>query len=378
MKLEPRILNYVKKLDDKPTYDAIVTNITDYNDLPTVNVKNIYRTLYNYSNNFKLCDSQDTFNNILWIGDCFDKLKTFIQTNAGYKKDSSLRFQYEAIAWILLSIDKIKHKENSRWFWNEGLRIQTKINIDRDNNIMGVDQLCNYEPYTELQRVQRSLYETWLLDPNSQYKNTRALILALNVLVPPLRKNYHDMIIWRKSEPPPKNDNNYLWEEFPKRWTYVINYDKVENKRRAKNLPRQTFAIDDEISGVTNGKMLNNIINKSLIYYPREYLLTGTCKTGSPMSSHMYGFTISKIFKKNVSQNLIRKAYINHFYDKHSICIKREIAKRMRHSVEVAEQSYRKINVPTNINDKTETIEYKDGLKRIHITITVRIDDLEE
>ena len=81
MKLEPRILNYVKKLDDKPTYDAIVTNIVDYDDLPTVNVKNIYRTLYNYSNNLKLCDSQDTFNNILWVGDCFDKLKTFIQTN---------------------------------------------------------------------------------------------------------------------------------------------------------------------------------------------------------------------------------------------------------------------------------------------------------
>ena len=171
-----RIPNYVRKLDDQPTYDDIVTNITDYDDLPTFQIKNSYRSLYNFSNNLKLCDSITVFNNIVWVGDCFDKLKTFVQTHEGYKKDSSRRFRYEAIAWILLSIDKIKHKEDSRWFWNEGLRLQNKINIERDNNIMEKEQLCNYAPYAELLRMQQNLYETWMIDPTCQRKNMQALI----------------------------------------------------------------------------------------------------------------------------------------------------------------------------------------------------------
>ena len=206
------------------------------------------------------------------------------------------------------------------------------------------------------------------------------------------------MIIWRNSKPPPNNATNYLWEEFPKRWTYVINYDKIENKRRAKNLPRQTFALDVEIEGVTDGKLLNKIINQSLLHYPRKYLLMGAFKQNTHMGAQMYSFTVSKIFKKNVSQNLIRKAFINYFYDKSSISIKKEIAKRMRHSVEVAEQSYRKINIPVDDipaddiplddipNDTAEpTKEYilkypsgAEGSKCIQFTISIQIKDLKE
>ncbi len=47
-----------------------------------------------------------------------------------------------------------------------------------------------------------------------------------------------------------------------------------------------------------------------------------------------------------MTQNVIRKAYVNHFYGKSSLGVKKQIAFRMRHSVQVAEQSYQKINIP--------------------------------
>ena len=65
------------------------------------------------------------------------------------------------------------------------------------------------------------------------------------------------MEFWRKKEAQPENETNYLWEQYPSRWKMVINYDKVENKRKAKGYDRQEFKIEDEIKGVTQGKKLN-------------------------------------------------------------------------------------------------------------------------
>ena len=64
---------------------------------------------------------------------------------------------------------------------------------------------------------------------------------------------------------PPAGKENYLWEEKPGQWSIVINHDKIEGKREARDLPRQIFRLADEIPGVTDGHMLNEIINQSLV-----------------------------------------------------------------------------------------------------------------
>lgn len=40
---------YVKKLDDKSTFDAIQTGITEYHNLPTAVIKKNYKALYNHA-----------------------------------------------------------------------------------------------------------------------------------------------------------------------------------------------------------------------------------------------------------------------------------------------------------------------------------------
>lgn len=341
---------YVKKLDDQETFDAINTGITQYQNLPTEVIKQNYKALYNHAKKENICGRRlqlNSVSDITWMAKCFDKMKTFVQTHPGYTKDTTRRFQYETIAWVLLSIDKRKHKEDSRFFWNEAMRLQDAIDKARDDNLLTDEQLQNYVSYTELLAMQQKWNKAWLADPKNVKLNIYHLLLALNTLVPPVRKNYHEMQFWTdKKKPPPVNKTNYLWEQYPSRWTMVINYDKVENKRVAKGYERQEFKLEDEIKDVTDGKKLNDIINKSLIYLPRDYVLVGVKNKDAPMNSNSYDTALKSIFGKKVTQNLIRKAWVNHWYGISSLAIKKQISYKMRHSVQVAEQSYQKINVP--------------------------------
>lgn len=351
----------VKKLDNDETFNNIKTGITTYDELPTDIIKKNYKALYNHiKTDIENIINVDCINDITWISKYFEHLKTFIQTYTGYKKDSTRRFQYETIAWILLSIDKHKHKEDSRWFWNEASRLQNKINDVRDDNLLTNKQLDNFVYYLDLLNKQQILYDSWLLDLSDNKKNIYNLIVSINTLIPPIRKNYHDMEFWRDEKAPPENDINYLWEQYPGLWTMVINHDKIESKRKIKNCNRQEFKINDEIENVTKGYLLNDIINKSLEYYPRKYLLTAVNNVNRSMNSNSYNRILQTIFKKKVTQNLIRKSWVNYwYYDKRvSMNIKKLISTRMRHSIQIAEQSYLKVNLPeyTTVNVKPDLI----------------------
>ena len=338
----------MKKLDDKETFDSVKTGIIKNSDLPTKVIRENYKALFNHAKTLKLCGraTPESITDIRWVAKCFNKLKEFVQTYSGYTKDTTRRIQYETIAWILISINKKKHKEDSRWFWNQAMFLQDKIDKARDENLFTDDQLQNYVSYSEMLKTQQKWNKAWLQDPKNVKLNIYHLLLALNTLIPPMRKNYHDMEFWRKKEAPPVNETNYLWEQYPSRWTMVVNYDKVENKRRAKDYDRQEMKLEDEIEGVTNGKKLNEIINKSLVYLPRDYVLPGIRNKDAPMNRNSYDKAFQTIFNKKVTQNVIRKAYVNHFYGKSSLGVKKQIAYKMRHSVQVAEQSYQKINIP--------------------------------
>ena len=126
----------------------------------------------------------------------------------------------------------------------------------------------------------------------------------------------------------------------------VINSDKIEAKRKSRDLPRQVMRLAEEIPGVTNGKKLNEIINVSLEYAPRNYVLIGV-KVGGPMGDTAYNSALATMFApRRPTQNTMRKMFINHWHRKElSTGILKDIAFRMRHSLFVALESYRKINL---------------------------------
>ena len=68
---------------------------------------------------------------------------------------------------------------------------------------------------------------------------------------------------------------------------------------------------------MTDGQKLNEIINKSLLYAPRNYPLIGL-KTHEMMSASGYDSALREMFKpKQPRQNIIRKAFINYWHRAH-------------------------------------------------------------
>lgn len=103
--------------------------------------------------------------------------------------------------------------------------------------------------------------------------------------------------------------------------------------------------LSDDIPDVTNGKLLNEIINESLKYAPRNYVLIGV-KSKEAMGASGYDAALAAMFSpKRPTQNTLRKAYINYWHRKELSTGKlKDIAFRMRHTLFVAMESYRKIN----------------------------------
>lgn len=361
----------VKKLDIPSQFNAIPTGKKCITSLPK-HESDRYDTWYNYFLKVKPDILPDRKGPLQWIADHHEFIAKYITEFYVEPKfqPSTLRNHLEALANILLAIDKNKYKEVVRPFFNRGLTLQQIIDKANEDSLLTEKELRNFVTYEQLVAKRDELEKQFLATPKDLKINMFHMILAVNTYIPPLRHNWLNMSIYppRKNSsgqvikkpaivgPPPDDALNYLWEEQPGQWTIVINHDKIEHKREQKNLERQMFRLNDEIEGVTNGHKLNDIINKSLEVYPRNYPLIGI-KSNNEMGASGYDSALRSMFTpKKPTQNVLRKAYVNYWHSKNlSVGKLKEIADRMRHSIGVALGSYRKINISGPIPETQET-----------------------
>ena len=212
-----------------------------------------------------------------------------------------------------------------------------------------------------------------------------SLILACNTYVPPIRKNIEDMkFYYGLKNPEQKTRQNYVWRIKKNEYAIVMNYDKVENSRIKKDIPREIFKINTEIEDtrgkqITNGKRLSELIEMSLEDFPREYLLCNlTDEEGlGPMTASSFNNSLKIIFKPRVpSQNMLRKAYVNYIYNSPDFRYMpynflETVASSMRHSVEVAMKKYRKSNAPDDILPDAGPLHDVKIVRTINIPVMV-------
>lgn len=332
---------FVKKLDDADTFESIITDVTISSDLISKDQER-YNTLYNaFKNKGIIKSSRD---NIKWIA---SKWKTIYKYILDVYQSVTLRYYLEGLANILLAIDKDKYKEITRPMYNLGKSLQVEKDKERLEGVMTESELKNYVSYNDLVAERERLFNVWNDNLNNKEANIYHLLLAVNTYLPPLRQNWNEMTLFKDTKPPPNDDINYLWEYKKDKWAIVMNYDKIENKRRANGKDREIFKLDDDIKGITNGKRLNDIIKLSLDYFPRDYVLVSPRLNGDkPMSPRNYDNILATIFNpKKPTTNILRKSYINYWHsEKISPKNKMEIARRMRHTLNVASSFYQKIN----------------------------------
>jgi hypothetical protein len=199
-----------------------------------------------------------------------------------------------------------------------------------------------------------------------------SLMLACNTYVPPLRVNIENMKFhYGDKEPEGKSQQNYIWRKAKDHYAYVINYDKVENTKIKKDIPRSIFDLTHEIVNnkgrqITDGKRLCQLIEMSLEDFPRNYLLCNPDKdpegTG-PMTASSFRNGLANIFKpRTPSQNIIRKAYINFIYNGPLFSslpfpALKTIGDLMRHDFVTAMKNYRNTNAPREEDPGEEDIQ---------------------
>lgn len=359
---------HVKKIDDDGRFNAIKTGLKTMTSLKKHERERL-SVWYNYYKEHKDLGVRVPKNksSIGWVADYHATIKEYIE--ATYQppayKPATTRNHLEGLANVLLAIDKNKYRETVREFFVTGLGLQRDIDDKREDNELTEAERANFVVYEEVVRERDRLYEEWMKKPKDKRLNIYHMVLAVNSYIPPLRLQMVDMEIWKQKKAPPDNvEQNYLWEKSPGQWSIVINHDKIEYRRVAKGLKREIFDLSDDIPGVTNGAKLNNIITESLKHFKRDYLVVGIRTGGEQgMSKSSYDQAFASIFRpKKPTQNVMRKMYINYWHSQNlSSKILKEIARRQRHTLQVAMTAYKKVNI--GVVDPIvglKVIQYKD------------------
>jgi hypothetical protein len=115
------------------------------------------------------------------------------------------------------------------------------------------DQLDQYVHYVELVEKREQMKEIYEKNKKSKTINglkhhMAYLTLCLNTMIPPLRLDFLDMIVYRKVKEPPNDNDNYLWIKSDTDMVVVINTDKVSHHEVKKN-KRGMYSLKNEIQG---------------------------------------------------------------------------------------------------------------------------------
>lgn len=318
----------IKKINDSEIFDKIKTGITDINELPMI-VRKSYQTWQN-----KL-DTHD--DDMVWVGEDPHLIIDLIERQ-NYKQ-ASKRIHYEALANILLALDKERFKKFVSKLYTIGIVIQQNIPIG-DNELSNSER-NNYIDYNDIIDIRDKIFATVNLKNNLSH-----LILSLNTYIPPIRLDYLGMIYKIMDIDPvldPSDKKNYMWINEETNCGYIVlNHDKVGSTI----LPLADFKSKFKDELYINGSKLFDIIFQSYKIYPRDYLLCSPKNLDTQMGISTYNSILKQLLKKDVRQNIFRKAYINHWHDTEQKLTENElriIATYMRHSVSTARFSYRKI-----------------------------------
>ena len=327
---------WVQKIDEDANFNAIKSNndtLTEIKNTCSSTLVKKYLQFWKLARTLKWKGvPNDEGESVVWIEQHYKNMEDWIESHYGKDKHSSREIMVEAIANLLLAIDKVKYREYVRHLFLAGKAYHLEVNKVTEDNKLRPKELDNWICFQDIEQMREKCLKMFAVKPTLA-NDMRSLCLSLLTLVPPLRKDYHDMIVYRKKSLPPVGLFNYIWEYKPGQWRYVIGNDKITHKELTKkNYQRSVFTLSEEIPNITDGKRLNEIITTSLDTHPRKYLMTPTrvLDADAPMSEASYNSTLFSIFKpKKPTCNLFRKAYVNYHYPTLSTADQTQIATRM-------------------------------------------------
>jgi hypothetical protein len=295
-----------------------------------------------WKNNIKTINLHDE--NLNWIVDNHKLIYDFIKSN--YSNKNTVKSHILVLSQIL----KKKNKElsSAEKYRKENVKLSKQVLSDAENQTMTEKREQNFVCYEDIVKARENFKQLFMKNPNDNKLNLTWVLLSLYTLIPPIRKEYDDMKI---SENVLESNINYLL--INKDGMYIIiQDDKVSDSHEAL------------ITKLPNN--LQSVIEKSLHHFPRDYILSKINNGKEPIKANGFDRLLHDAFpNKNPGVDVLRSAYITHFYDKKiSLRVKKELAKQMRHSVSTAEMMYKKVDIVCPQNIETFKIKEKFDIKK--------------
>ena len=266
-----------------------------------------------------------------WIGNHHKTIYTYIKT--AYTNLNTLKSHISVLASMLKLLGT--HPLYQKKYSYESTDLAKEVQNISEHQELAPNR--NFVSLDEIEARRDELLELFRNNKSNNKLNLQSLMLSLYTYQPPIRQNYKDMLIVDKI--PDNNNNNFILKKGNKYYV-VIQDDKVVNTYGPAN-----FELNDK---------LNNIIDESLQAYPRKYILSLMSDPNKPLGKQNFERLLNECMpNKKLSVDLLRSAYITHYYNKPNFTLaqKNDLAKKMRHSVNIAMLSYQKMNIPYVIDE---------------------------
>lgn len=263
---------------------------------------------------YKDLDPTCNLDNLDWIIEKHESIYQFIKEH--YSKPNTIKTHLSTLGKVL----RLNNHPEWSIYSEESTDINNDIvNINKEQRLTQTEQ-TNWLTYNDIIKKRDELKTTHMASLKNHYNY---LILCLYTLQPPLRSEWSNMGVGGGI-----TDNFILLDDK----VIIINKDKVSSK------------IGPGVIKIINPQLIE-IIKDSLNTWNRPYILTTLNELNAPLKIGGLRVLLKDIFNKPVGTNMLRKAFINRFYNMNPSYKQREhLAHQMRNSVYIAEVSYRKLD----------------------------------
>ena len=289
----------------------------------------------------QIFDGKMGLDDLSWVGKNEERIVRWIKENeaSGKHKPSSTKTHYSALAvWFRETAKKLSAKSKLRNVYADKQKKYSDLSKDINKGIVQEQQNQRlkfnetYLPFPEVLKIKDRLETEFKADRMNKEKNLQYLIFAINTMQPPLRTETLNMRIEPKQDPNIKH-RDYAYKTDDGIWHWWIG--KVIKKQKEVN-----FSIDLSPD-------LSRIIDSSLKYYPRKWLLASWTKKSKGDNPLPYSTYSRWLLGFSLGQSAFRKSYVTYWRKIHpraTINEKKELARLMRHNSDTADLYYNKLD----------------------------------
>lgn len=270
-----------------------------------------------------------------------DRLRMIIRTDENFATSNSddlyrelderypNRGTFSVIAYTLKKFfEEIKNQRKADYWEEVAKELSGMVHNQEMKNELTNNEKQNWKDQEQIMKIMNNI------DIQNRTDYNRFLLLAMCTFQAPLRKAFYQSVKFCTDKKKINKTDNYVFlQKYPNKSYYIINKDKV-SKYEKFNEPESMLI---ELTNPDLIKLLWDSYNQ----LNREYVFE--TEEGKPYS--MNSICILLLERPfNLNFNILRSSYVSNFYDKNpSLADKNELAKKMRHSVNIAELSYNKI-----------------------------------